>query len=320
MAKLALILSILATGVAGYLLLTRGEPQASAPAGVLPSGNADIDALARRTQEEVQKTLSAQSDRLLRELDQRLKRLDQLRTDWTEALQRAQKSAENAAHENTGKLEELDQMVAAHSVGIEKATQSLEAMLTRIKALEARPVAVAGPAPGPAAPAKPKEPPPTAPGTPELPSTPAESPEAIKAKVDKALGELDQTDPERLYPAITVVQKYKALEAVPKLVKLIHPEPHADFFTRQAAVAALGEMRACDAVPALAEALLDKSAIVAQQANKSLRLITERDNELSPQAKIIERRKVRGEVLEWWGRHETEVRTRLGQPKGGAPK
>ena len=127
----------------------------------------------------------------------------------------------------------------------------------------------------------------------------------VRKKFDELLGELVRENPVILAPSPN-------RRPGPDL--FIHPSTMLI-----AAVAALGEMKACDAVPALAEALLDKSAIVAQQANKSLRLITERDTELSPQAKIVERRKVRGEVLEWWGRHEAEVRTKLGQPKGGAP-
>ena len=314
MAKLALLLSVLATALAGYVLFFRGGGGGAAPTAA-PAGNVQVDALARKMQEELQKSLAARDERTLKEFDIRLKRLDTLRTEWTDALAQAQKSALNATHENTGKLEELDQVVGAQSTSIEKVVQELSALAGRIKALESRPVAVA-PAPATAAgPAKPAEPPPPAPGAPPMPGQAAEPPEVVKAKVDKALTELDQTDPERLYPAITVVQKYKALEAVAKLVKLIHPEPHADFFTRQAAVAALGEMQACDAVPALAEALLDKSAIVAQQANKSLRQITGRESNLSPQAGKQERRKVRGEILEWWGNHEQEVRARLNQPK-----
>jgi hypothetical protein len=316
MAKFALLLSLLANGLAGYVLFFRGGTAAAAPVAASTGGNVAVDALERRMQEALQKSLATRDERMWKEIDSRLKRLDALRAEWTDALQKAQKSAENAAHENTGKLEELDQVVGSHASSLEKGAQAMEALAAKVKLLEARPAAAAA-QPGPAGGTKPAPAAPIPdPNLPTLPGTPAETPEAIKAKVDKALVELDQTDPERLYPAITVVQKYKALEAVPKLTKLLHPEPHPDFFTRQAAAAALGDMRACDAVRVLAEALLDKSAIVAQQANKSLRLITGKDFELTPQARPIERRKVRGEILEWWGNHEDEVRATLKQPKG----
>jgi Skp family chaperone for outer membrane proteins len=298
MAKLALLLSLLANGLAGYVLFFRGGNVAAATVAAPTGGNVAVDALERRMQEALQKSLATRDERMWKEIDTRLKRLDALRAEWTDALQKAQKSAENAAHENTGKLEELDQVVGSHASSLEKGAQALEALAAKVKVLEARPAApaqpapAAGPKPAPAAPIP-------DPNLPAMPGAPVEPPDVIKAKVDKALAELDQTDPERLYPAITVAQKYKVLEAVPKLTKLLHPDPHPDFFTRQAAAAALGDMRACDAVRVLAEALLDK------------------DFELSPQARPIERRKVRGDILEWWTNHEDEVRARLKQPKAG---
>ena len=54
------------------------------------------------------------------------------------------------------------------------------------------------------------------------------------------------------------------------------------------------------------------------QANKSIRLITDFETGMSPQARPIERRKARGDTLEWWGRHEDEVRAKWKQPKAGA--
>lgn len=250
-----------------------------------------------------------------KDLELRLQQLADLRASWTQAIQQSQRAAEGAARENAGKLEELEVQLVTLNGTLDKQAQGLEGLRATVRELEKRPAAAAptaapGPQPGPK-PSAPAAPPP------ESPTMPAEDPAVVKEKVEKALAELDQTDPEKLYPAITVVQKYKALVAVPKLVKLLTPEPHPDFFTRQAAAAALGEMHACDAIPALAEALVDKAAMVAQQANKSIRLITDFDTGLSPQARIQERRQARGQVLEWWGRHEDEVRTRWEQPKGG---
>lgn len=317
MTKLALLLAVLANGLAGYLFFTRGGERGPATVAAA-SGNADVDALARRTQEEVRKVVAAHDERFQSDMERRLRELEALRAQWTEAVQKAQKSAEGSAHYNTGKIEEIDQQVNTTWANVEKQSQSVETLAARVKALESRPVtpaAAPGPAAGPVAPAPTPAAPPPDPSAPPMPNQPAEDPAVVQQKVDKALLDLDQTDPEKLYPAITVVQKYKAMQAVPKLVKLLVPEPHADFFTRQAATAALGEMRACDAIPALADTLLDKAMMVAQQANKSIRLITEYDTQMSPQARKIERTKARADVLEWWGRHEEEVRARLKQPK-----
>jgi len=314
MTKLALLLSLLANGLAVYALVGRSSANQGAAAVALSSS--DVDLVARKLQEEVQKSAHARDSAAQREIDQRLKRSQELLEQTTDALTKAQAKAENTANYNASKLEDLDAAITTVGVGVEKHVAAVGAVESRVKALEERPVAVAPAAPvaGPVAP-KPvvQEP------KPVLPIGPPEDPAVVKAQVDKALADLDLEDPEKLYPAITVVSKRKILEATPKLVKIL--ANHTDFFTRQASAAALGELRACDAVPALAEALRDKSGMVAQQANKSLRLITEHDLGLSPQARPQERTRARAEMLEFWSRHEMEVRDRLKQPKSGeAPK
>lgn len=105
---------------------------------------------------------------------------------------------------------------------------------------------------------------------------------------------------------------------MPRLVEILKDDKKFEVFYRTAAAAALGEIKACDAVEGLAEALTDKAMMVAQQANKSIRLITGFDSGLSPTARIVERRDAHTKFLEWWRKHEDEVRTGLGQPK--APK
>ena len=316
MTKLALVLSLLANGLAGYLFFTRGSERTSAPTATQATANVSVDALARRMQEDLQKALAAHDERAQAEIRKRIAELETLRQKWTSMLEAEKSDAERSARYNTGKIEEIDQQVVTAWTNVEKQTQSLDSLAARVKALEERPVAVAGPAqpsgtPG-AAPPKPVSPEPQAP---PMPNQPVEAPEVVQEKTTKALADLDQADPAKLYPAINVVQKYKVLEAAPKLVKLLTPEPHPYVFTRQAAAAALGEILSCDAVPGLAEALLDKSMMVAQQANKSIRLITGFDTQMSPMAKKLERGKAKSDALEWWARHEDEVRARLKQPK-----
>ena len=74
-------------------------------------------------------------------------------------------------------------------------------------------------------------------------------------------------------------------------------------------------MKVCDAMEALADALIDSAPAVAQQANRSILAITGFDADLSPTARIRERRRARTAVYGWWRMHEQEVRDRLGQPK-----
>jgi HEAT repeat protein len=105
------------------------------------------------------------------------------------------------------------------------------------------------------------------------------------------------------------------LAASPRIVEILKDDKQFDYFLRTAAAAALGEMKSADAVEALADALTDKAQMVAQQANKSIRIITGFDTGMSPTARILERREAHSKFLTWWRNHEDEVRTALGQPK-----
>lgn len=317
MNKLALLVAVLAlAGSVAALVLRPGAAPSSAEATTVAAGGSLSDRDIRLLREEYDAASRGRDANLLRELDLRLKRLEELRSAWTTAFQQAHKAMEGAARENAGKLESVDDQIVALSTGIKQQEAALEELRVQVRELAQRPVAVAPPAAGPApAPGPGPRPTPAEPPKPALSSEPAEDPAEVKKKVDAALVTLDSNDPEKLFPAILVVKKYKALEAVPKLVKLLAPTPHPDVFTRQAVTEALGDLRACDAVPVLAEALTDKAVMVSQQANKSLRLITEFDTGLSPQAKVLERRKARQDLMEWWGRHEDEVRARWNQPK-----
>lgn len=314
MSKIALVVSLLALAAGVVALLPRGSAEPVAASVALSS--AEVDKVARQLAEEVQRAAAARDQAAQRELDQRLKRLQELLSGATEGLQQAQARAQATADLSAGKLEELEALITTLSAGLDRETKSIAALEARVKALEDRPVAVAAaapaaapkPAPGPSLP-KPALP---GPPKPELPSV-QEDPAVAKAIVDKALADLDSDQPETIYPAITVVARRQVLAATPKLVKIL--SSHEDYLMRQAAASALGDLRACDAVPALADALKDKTQMVAQQAGKSLRLITDHDLGLSPQARPAERSKARGDMLEWWSRHEAEVRERLKQPK-----
>lgn len=315
MNKVALVVSLLALAAGVVSLLPRGN---EAPAAVTVAlSSAEVDKVARQLAEEVQRAAAARDQSAQRELDQRLKRLQDLLSGATEGLQQAQARVQSSADLASGKLEELEAVLTTLSAGLDRETKALAALEARVKAVEERPVAVAAaPAAGPKPAATPAAPKATLPGLPkpELPSV-QEDPLVAKAIVEKALADLDSDQPETIYPAITVVARRQVMASVPKLVKIL--AAHDDYLMRQAAASALGDLRACDAVPALADALKDKTQMVAQQAGKSLRLITEHDLGLTPQARPAERSKARGEMLEWWNRNEAAVRERLKQPKAG---
>ena len=319
MAKLALLLSVLACGLATFALVSRPAATTSGPAAapVAVKGDPAVDAIARRLQEELDRSLNARDEKLLRELKKREWALEKLLADWTSRLPELQTRSERTASANSGKLEELDAQLSSQTASVEKSAHSVDALAARVKALESRPVAVAPP-PTPTKPGAAPTPPP-APEEPKatMPDAPPEDPAIVKQKVDKAMTDLDSGNPDVIYPAITVVSQYKVFEAVPKLAKLLWPEAtqHNDVFTRQAAAAALGNIKSVEGVPVLIQAIADRADMVSQQANRSFRQITNHDTELSPKARIQEKRKVVSAALEWWGRHEDEVRALLKQPK-----
>jgi HEAT repeat protein len=321
MVKLALILALLANGLAVFALLSRGgggdrPGAAAAPAGEVKR-DLPLDQLQRQLQEELDKTLNARDERLLKDVKKYVWNLEKLLAEWTAKLPELQTRSERTASNNSGKLEELDAQMTTQVASVDKLEKqlgSVEALAGRVKALELRPVASAAPATP--APSRPIEEPKV-----EMPNAPAKDPEVVKKEIAKALADLDSGDPNVIYPAITVLKDYRTVEAVPRLGALLWPEDkqNPDVFTRQAAAAALGAIKSVEGVPVLIQAIADRADMVSQQANKSFRQITEHDTELSPKARVQEKKKIVSAAFEWWSRHEDEVRARLGQPKAGAP-
>jgi hypothetical protein len=207
------------------------------------------------------------------------------------------------------KLQSLDAIVK----GVEALGKRLDALERRVDEVEKRPVAVAPtPAPGGNVGHKPTE----EPAKPTLPDEAAEDPEVVRQRIETALAGLASGDDANVViPSIEILRKYRHRPAAEPLRKLL--KDHANFYVRMLAAAALGDMRDADSVEALADGLVDDNHMVAQQANKSLRMITNFDTQLSPDARIRERRSARTAVIEWWRGHEGEVRDRLGQPKTG---
>src|SRR5688572_22393347 len=246
MTRIALLLSVVALALSGWVLLSKphGSAGDAAPAGRLTASNEQLDALAKRFEEDVEKAAARRDERLLNDWDLRLRKWEQARVALVVATQVIQNRAEGAAHYNAGKLEGLDAQLATTTATLEKLAAAHREMMPRVAALEARPIASAAAAPPAATPgATPPKPPvdPGGPPKPVLPNTPPEDPEVVRKQVEKAIADLASPEPDVLNHAIIVVRKRKALVATSAVVKILAENP--DYFTRMAAAEALGEMQ-----------------------------------------------------------------------------
>jgi len=319
MSKLTLFLALYAA-VASTVLLTRGSGAARAPAArtsVLDAGNPGL----RKVMAEARALLRSEVKGTLKNIDWRLSRMDALSKAMQAGLQATQQMAEASASANYGKLESLEEVVQ----GFAKATSNLAALRARYAALEerlktvedrppqvVREVVRQGPDPKAAA-GHPREGPKK--HAPRLPLGERSDPKVVAAEIAKARLDLASDALDVVFPAIEKIREHRVMEAVPRLIEIMGTFKAE--FGRAAAATALGNMKAADAVPALADALVDKSGLVAQQANKSLIQITGFDTQLPASAGIRKRRALRGRIKEWWRGHEAEVRTRLDQPRPG---
>lgn len=183
--------------------------------------------------------------------------------------------------------------------------------------------------PGPAVtpPAPPAPPPPTEPAAGDPPPagpTPARPPvdPAVQRERDAELARLlkmlKDSDPARSFSATFKLKELKDLRAVPDLVDVLRT--HKDYYTRLGAASALGELKSCDAVPALIEAIDDKDELVRVAAGEAIATIRGEPTRQLVGLSAKDRRAVRDDLAKWWREHEAAVRTRLGQaPAGKTP-
>jgi HEAT repeat protein len=319
MAKLALLLAVLAAAAAGYAAL-RPLP-AHAPASPGGSEGGPDAAVARLAKDAARAEADARVAAAFADLDRRIAKLDQMRKQIEGSVAEARRLGEASAD-----------AVAARVDTVERdARQAIRALRTELEASHSR-----TPAPGPSGstdeirpgaepePARPVEPepepepeeaaPPSATPTP-APAAPAMS-EAERAEIDKALANLDGKETNVVFAAIETLRTKKVREAGPRLVKLLATSK--DPYLRMGAAAALGGIGIADGVDALIEALVDEDVSVAGQASKAIRRITGVNLDFSAKAGIRERRKAKSEMKQWWKEHEQEVRDRLGQPKAAS--
>ncbi len=310
MSKLVVILALYAATVSTLLLVQSKKdtrPGGAAPAVASSAGHPDL----RKLMHEARALMSAEVKDRQKNIDLRLARLGELQQQMEDALATIQETSENAGKANYGKLEtitiEMGQLSRSVSEDVKALQKTVAALAERVSEVEKRPVHVA-PAPDTArppkkTPAKPKD------TRPKLPIGERKDPQVVAAEVAKAREDLKSNKLDVLFPAIEKIREHRVMDAVPRLVEIMAELKKE--FGRAAAAAALGKMKAVDAVPALTEALVDRSDLVAQQANKSLIEITGFDTEMPFSAGMRKRRTIRNKVKEWWSRNEATVRERL---------
>ena len=133
------------------------------------------------------------------------------------------------------------------------------------------------------------------------------------AEVDKYVQRLKDPDAGVAFTATYKLKDLKDLRAVPPLLETL--KGHKDYYTRLGAAVALGEMKACDAVPALIEAMDDKADLVRTGAAEALEIITDHEVRSAVGASSSERSAIEEEWKIWWRENEASVRQRLGQSK-----
>ena len=310
MAKFTFVLALFAAGVATWLLLGGHGNTVAGPGGRDASeggGAEDLRSLMRDVRERLDEAVKEKQ----KNIDWRIARLEKLQGTLDAGIASVQEAAEGAAQANYGTLEAMREDLKRFGTagqGLDKALARLGALEARLEALEKRPPQVireivkevagsSGPGEAPGA------------NRPRLPVGPQRDPAEVAAEVAKAKVDLQSDDAAILFGAIDKIREHRVLDALPRLLELL--ASHEQEIIRGNAAAALGKMKTADAVPSLGEALLDKSELVAMEANKAIRMLTDFDTELPPSAGLRRRREARNKFKEWWRDHELEVRRAL---------
>jgi hypothetical protein len=147
------------------------------------------------------------------------------------------------------------------------------------------------------------------------PAAPAEVDQAREEEIDRWIKRLKDPDEDIVFSATIELARLKALRATPDLILVL--SKHKDFYARLGAATALGDIKACDAVPALIEALGDKDDLVRTAAAEALHLITEQDHNFVSGLSKSERVRIQKRWRTWWRENEGATRARLSQPATG---
>ncbi len=318
------LLTLYAAGVSTLLLLKGGGGGGGGGGKVAAKGDFDPDRIARDVQLAVQSDLARATRDQKELLGDATRRLDALKASLQSLTDAAIKRTEDVSRTSSQRSEVLDARINDVSQSAEGLKSTLDALTATVKALESRPVGVA-----PAGPVKPPAGPgtPAAPGAPAAPTAPEAGPvpsgptpeqlAANKEKVKAAIADLASTDVGKVFDACLLLQRLGDLEATEPLLKVLRD--FRDPYGRLAAAKALGGLRACDAVPGLIGAFLDKDPGVFLAASKSFSDITGQDSGLSGDASRKDKTDAKDKWTRWWKEKETEIRAKWNQPKAEAP-
>lgn len=321
MSKLVVLLAVYAAAVSTALLYkasqasTPGSAHGPEATGAFLDPGDSSDEQVRQVLFEARKLLQDQIAKTLADVDWRLSRIESLRAATEDGLEVAERTATEAGRTTYARLAAVDKRLKGMGRTVERLAElraTLTSMDERLKTVETRPAQIIREVGG-ASSARKDEPKVRKPLVRTLPGPTRKDPEVVRAEVEQARRDLASTELSVLFPAIEKVREHRVLDAVPRLIEILGTFPKE--FGRSAAAGALGRMLIADAVPALADAVVDKSSMVAQQANKAVREITGFNSEMSPSARVRERRTIRSRIKEWWRMHEQEVRERLHQPR-----
>ncbi len=244
------------------------------------------------------------------------RRIDETRSTVQKVVDDGRRVAENAVRASSDHAETVETKIKEVADQTGKLSTSLDQLQAMVKDLESRPVAAA-PRAGPVAPT-PATPPAKGPDEEPAPAAgpTAEELAAQKTKVDAAIAALASPEIGKVFSACVALGKLGDLAAVEPLVKVL--KEHKDVFAKTAAATALGSLHACDAVPTLLQAILDRDDGVTLAAALAFGKIAGVDAGMTGSPTRKERNDAREKWSKWWGANEEAVRAKWGQPKGGA--
>ena len=294
-----LLLALAALGGVVWLVASQGKQ-----AGVPPAVAAAIKEQGAQTLADADVRLNVTSAKL----QTRLSGLGEL-TRALEGVSADLKAlAERTAAERAELQSRIDQ-IDGRIVGLERQVGEVHAWLRELQRRAAEPPA---PTPEPT-PAPTPEPTPAPTPTPEPLPVPPPAPATDAATLQHWIDLLKDPNAGIAFSATLELGRLKDLRAVPALTATL--KTYRDFYVRLGAADALRELKACDAVGALVEALDDKDDLVRTACNQALMFITGHQEPFAATLPKIELRRAQKAWEKWWKENEDSVRTRLAQPK-----
>ncbi len=275
------------------------------------------DATAMKRFEEGQRVaLVAERAELQRQIDAGFARIADAAATQSTATAEARATVE-------GRLAAYREQVDASQKRLDEVDRRLEkisAWVEDVRNLAARSSAGAS-VPPPSAPVAPPAavPPPSVEPAPRTPAVDPKVAAERDAELKKWVEKLKDPDPSTSFSATYKLKDLKDLRATGPLIETLRT--NRDYYTRLGAASALMEFKACDAVPALMDALDDKEELVQTAAADALLVITGHDAKWVPALTKKEKKAKRDEWAKFWKENESTVRSRLGQEaRPEAPK